>query len=92
MFIKFATHLKQHPFHRHCYFLAIAFLAVVANGYHFGTFDQVFHIPFLLKFIRPELYPNDPFLNLRWYHFSFFWFPFIPLYKAGLLQISMFIS
>lgn len=91
MFIKFATHLKQHPFHRHLYFLAIGFLAVVVNGYHFGTFDQVFHIPFLLKFIRPELYPNDPFLNLRWYHFSFFWFPFIPLYRAGLLQISMFI-
>ena len=91
MFIKFAAHLKQHPLHRHLYFLGIGFLAVVVNGYHFGTFDQVFHIPFLMKFINPAVYPNDPFLNLRWYHFSYFWFPFIPLYKAGLLQISMFI-
>ena len=91
MFIKFAHHLKAHPLHRHLTFLGVAFMAVLINGYHFGTFDQVFHIPFLLKFISPELYPNDPFLNLRWYHFSLFWFPFIPLFKAGLLEISMFL-
>jgi hypothetical protein len=91
MFIKFARHLKEHPLHRHLTFLGLGFLAVLVNGYHFGTFDQVFHIPFLLKFISPELYPNDPFLDLRLYHFSLFWFPFIPLYKAGLLEISMFI-
>lgn len=91
MFIKFAHHFKEHPLHRHLTFLGVALLAVLVNGYHFGTFDQVFHIPFLLKFISPELYPNDPFLNLRWYHFSFFWFPFIPLYKAGMLEVSMFV-
>lgn len=91
MFIKFAHYLKTHPLQRHLYFLGVAVLAVLVNGYHFGTFDQVFHIPFLLKFISPGLYPNDPFLNLRWYHFSFFWFPFIPLYKAGLLEIGMFL-
>jgi hypothetical protein len=69
----------------------LAILSVVINGYHFGTFDQVFHITYLKKFLDPSLYPGDPFLDLRWYHFSYFWFPFIPLLKAGLLEISMFI-
>jgi len=91
MFRKISHHLSVHPFQRHLFFLGLAILAVSINGYHFGTFDQVFHITFLKKFINPSLYPNDPFLRLRWYHFSYFWFPFIPLLKAGLLEISMFI-
>jgi len=66
-------------------------MAVLINGYHFGTFDQVFHITFLKKFVTPDLYPHDPFLSLRWYHFSYFWFPFIALYKAQILEISMFL-
>jgi hypothetical protein len=90
--VKRASHyLASHPISRHLVFLGLALLAVAVNGYHFGTFDQVFHIPFLKKFVDPSLYPGDPFLSLRWYHFSFFWFPFIPLLKAGLLEVSMFV-
>ena len=91
MIKKFSFYLSKHPVHRHIFFLGLAVLTVAINGYHFGTFDQVFHITFLKKFLDPSLYPGDPFLDLRWYHFSFFWFPFIPLLKAGLLEISMFI-
>lgn len=91
MMKKLSFYLSVHPRQRHLFFLGLAVLAVAINGYHFGTFDQVFHITFLKKFLDPNLYPSDPFLDLRWYHFSFFWFPFIPLLKAGMLEISMFI-
>ncbi len=87
---RISHHFASHAFQRHLFFFALAFLAVAVSGYHFGTFDQVFHIPFLKKFVDPTLYPGDSFLSLRWYHFSFFWFPFIPFYKAGLLEISLF--
>ncbi|MCB2202784.1 hypothetical protein KQH56_02135 [bacterium] len=90
MFKRASHYLASHPLSRHLLFLALAFLAAAINGYHFGTFDQVFHIPFLKKFVDPTLYPGDSFLSLRWYHFSFFWFPFIPVMKAGLLEISLF--
>jgi hypothetical protein len=91
MISKMAKHLSTHPWQRHLFFLLLAVLATAINGYHYGTFDQVFHITFLKKFVNPSLYPNDPFLSLRWYHFSYFWFPFIPLLRAGLLEISMFL-
>lgn len=91
MFRKTATYLNHHTFQRHIFFLSLAILATAINGYHYGTFDQVFHITFLQKFLHPELYPDDPFLGLRYYHFSYFWFPFVPLLKAGLLEIGMFI-
>lgn len=91
MFKKLAATLSKHPFYRHLFFLLLALLAIFVNGYHFGTFDQVFHITFLKKFVNPGLYPDDPFLSLRWYHFSYFWFPFIPLLKAGVLEIGMFL-
>jgi hypothetical protein len=90
MFKRFANHLSSHPLQRHLVFLGLAFLAIVINGYHFGTFDQVFHITFLKKFVNPDLYPGDPFLSLRWYHFSYFWFGFIPFMKAGLLEVTLF--
>jgi len=91
MFQKAASYLKNHILQQHLFFLFLAILTIVINGYHFGTFDQVFHITFLKKFICPELYPNDSFLSLRLYHFSFFWFFFIPFLKAGCLEISLFI-
>lgn len=92
MFRKLSNYLSGHPVQKHFFFLAVAILASFINGYHFGTFDQVFHITFLKKFINPNLYPSDPFLTLRWYHFSYFWFPFIPLLKAGILEVSMFVT
>jgi len=91
MIKKFSQYLAKHSFQRHMFFFCVAIIAIAVNGYHFGTFDQVFHITFLKKFVNPSLYPGDPFLSLRWFHFSYFWFPFIPLFKAELLEISMFI-
>jgi len=60
-------------------------------GYYFGTFDQAIHIPDLKKFSDPSLYPNDKFLEIRNYHYSFFWFFFIPFYRMGVLEVTMFI-
>jgi len=75
---------------RHVLFLIAALIAIWISGYHFGTFDQVVHIPFLKKFADPNLYPTDPFLDLRGEHYSFFWLMFIPAYRAGILEIIMF--
>jgi len=91
MFRKISAYLSDHPVQKHLFFLAVALMASFVSGYHFGTFDQVFHITYLKKFVNPNLYPQDPFLTLRWYHFSYFWFPFIPLFKAGILEVSMFL-
>ena len=91
MIKKIANYFTQHPFQRHLLFLILALITVWINGYHFGTFDQVAHISFLKKTVNPALYPQDPFIELRNYHFSYFWDLFIPLFKAGLLEESMFI-
>lgn len=91
MISRCAAYFSDHPFFKHLLFLLLAVITVWINGYHFGTFDQVAHISFLKKTIDPELYPNDPFLGLRNYHFSYFWDLFIPLSKAGLLEESMFL-
>jgi len=91
MLKKTAIYLSDHPFIKHLAFLAIAIMAIWVNGYYFGTFDQSMHIPFLNKIIHPELYPNDSFLNMRSYHFSYFWFFFIPMAREDLLQVSMFL-
>lgn len=88
---KIGKHLANHPLHKHLLFIVLAVLTVWINGYHFGTFDQVIHIPFLKKTINPGLYPNDPFLELRNYHFSYFWYFFIPLFEAGVLEESLFL-
>lgn len=87
MFKHTAEHFSSHALHRQLLFFGLALLAITIHGYHFGTFDQVFHITFLKKFVNPNLYPGDPFLSLRWYHFSYFWFGFIPALKAGILEI-----
>ena len=76
---------------RHLYFLACAFLAILLVGYYFGTFDQGFHIPFLQKYLDPSLYPGDPFLDLRFSHYSYFWFLFAPFYRLNLLEPAMFV-
>jgi len=80
------------PRYRYILFAIATFVSILFLGYHFGTFDQSIHIPFLKKFADPSLYPNDRFLDLRFTHFSYFWFLFIPFYKLGFLEISMFIT
>ncbi|MCC7359004.1 MAG: hypothetical protein IT317_05985 [Anaerolineales bacterium] len=77
---------------RHLLFLAATVVTVLFVGYHFGTFDQTIHIPFLKKYVDPGLFPGDPFLELRFQHYSYFWFLFQPFYRAGLLEITLFVG
>lgn len=86
----FANRIASTPWQRHALFLAATLVTVVLVGYHFGTFDQTIHIPFLKKYAQPELFPNDPFLELRTQHYSYFWFFFQPFYRAGVLEIALF--
>lgn len=81
----------ERPLYRHLLFALSTILTICIMGYHFGTFDQAIHIPFLKKFSDPTLFPNDHFFDLRFIHVSFFWFFFIPFYRIGLLEISMFL-
>jgi hypothetical protein len=80
----FALRLSQSRLWRHLFLLAASLAAIVIVGYHFGTFDQAIHIPFLKKYVDPSLFPNDPFFALRFEHFSYFWFVFQPLYWLDL--------
>ena len=75
---------------RHLLFLAAALFSILLIGYHFGTFDQVVHIPFLKADADPALYPGDAFVALRKTPNSFFWYFFIPFYRWGLLEVSLF--
>lgn len=73
-------------------FLLIAtFLNIFISGYHFGTFDQAIHIPFVEKFADPTLFPNDRFIDLRFIHYSFFWIPFSYFAAIGFLNEIMFV-
>lgn len=88
---KYVQMFWKYPLYKHLLFFLLTVFVVLAYGYYFGTFDQASHIPFLKKTINPSLYPNDHFFDLSKSHFSYFWLLFIPFYKAGLLEISMFI-
>ncbi len=76
---------------RHAYFLAAACIAISAIGYYFGTFDDNIHIPFLFKAIDPGLYPSDPFMALRYVHYSYFWYVFQPFVRWGVLEPVLFL-
>ncbi len=65
-------------------------LTILLLGYHLGTFDQIVHLPSLKKFADPSLYPGDPFLDLRVYHYSYFWLLLEPFYRLGVLEVTMF--
>lgn len=77
--------------YQYIFFGLASIFTILFMGYYFGTFDQVIHIPFLKKIADPSLYPNDPFLDLRNYHYSYFWYFFLPFYRLGMLEIFMFI-
>jgi hypothetical protein len=85
-----ADRLAKKTLLRHIVFLGATLLTIWIGGYHFGTFDQVVHLPFLKKLADPGLYPTDAFLNLRSEHYSFFWLMFIPAYRVGILEPVMF--
>ena len=76
----------------HLLFLAATLFVVLFYGYHFGTFDQVIHIPSLTEFADASFYPGDQFIDLRFQHYSYFWLLFIPFYHLGVLEISMFVT
>ncbi len=57
---KFVDEINQNSRKRHLLFIALTLVTVFINGYHYGTFDQVFHIPFLKSLADPQLFPGDP--------------------------------
>lgn len=71
--------------------MAAAAASILIIGYHFGTFDQSVHLPFLKASADPSLYPSDPFITLRQGQFSFFWFFFLPFQKLGILEPVLFL-
>ncbi|HNT78252.1 MAG TPA: hypothetical protein PKH77_24830 [Anaerolineae bacterium] len=88
----FTETLSRSAWRRHLLFALCTLVTLLFIGYYFGTFDQVFHIPFLKKFADPTLYPNDPFFEMRFQHYSYFWFLWIPFYRLGVLEITLFIA
>ena len=75
---------------RHLLFLTAAMTSIMLVGYHFGTFDQNIHVPFLKAAVDGTLFPGDRFTALRDEQYSFFWFFFQPFYLWGMLEVSLF--
>lgn len=69
--------------------LVFTIISLFISGYRFGDGDQNSHISFLLKEINPDLYPNDYFVELRNYHYSFFWKLLVPILKTNLVNIEI---
>ncbi len=92
MLTALADRFARSPRQRHLLFLGAALFTIAFIGYHVGTFDQAIHIPFLKKYADPSLFPNDPFFDLRFQHYSYFWFLFLPFYKLGVLETAMFLA
>ncbi len=93
MLLSLASCLSQSARWRHALFALASLCAILLIGYHFGTFDQSIHIPFLKKFADPALYPaNEEFFNLRFQHYSYFWFLFLPFYQMGILELTLFVA
>ena len=86
----FADRIASHRGLRSLFFLTAALLSILLIGYHFGTFDQIVHIPFLKATADPSLYPGDAFVALRDPPISYFWNFFIPFYRWGILEAAMF--
>jgi len=89
---KLSDEINKKRVNQYLFFMIASILTVLFMGYYFGTFDQVSHIPFLKKLADPTLYPNDKYFELSKYHYSYFWFLFVPFYRLGVLEISMFIA
>ncbi len=86
-----AESLARSRLRRHLLFASLTACAVAFVGYYYGTFDHIFHLPFLKKYIDPTLYTRDPFFALSAQHYSFFWYPFVPLYRLGILEVATFV-
>ena len=88
----FALRLEQSRWRRSLLCLLAAGLAILLAGYHFGTFDQSIHIPFLKATADASLFTNDPFLELRDEQPSFFWYFFLPFEQVGWLEPALFVT
>lgn len=80
MLVQLAQRFARSTAQRHLLFLVATLLTVSFIGYHYGTFDQSIHIPFLKKYVDTALFPNDAFFEMRHQHYSYFWFVFQPVY------------
>lgn len=89
MFTALANRLETHAPARHLFLLAVTLASILIIGYHFGTFDQFAHIPFLKKYADPTLYPGDAFSELRLESYSYFWLLFVPALWMGVLEPVM---
>lgn len=87
----FAEYIQARAVRKHILFMLMATTVVLLYGYYLGTFDQSLHIPELKKFADPTLYPNDGYLDLRFQHYSYFWLLFVPFYRLGILEITVFL-
>jgi hypothetical protein len=81
----------QKKIYQFIFFAFVSLITIFLMGYYFGTFDQASHIPYLKKYADPSFFPNDKFFDMRFFHYSFFWLFFIPFYRLGILEITMFI-
>lgn len=83
--LRFSTQRRQ----RHLLFLAAALVSIVLFGYHFGTFDQFAHIPFLKYYADPTLFPNDAYIHeMSRQNYSYFWRLLVPVYQLDRLYFA----
>ena len=92
LLISIGNKIWQKKVYQYIFFAIASFITICFMGYYFGTFDQASHIPYLKKYADPSLFPNDKFFDIRYFHYSFFWFFFIPFYRLGILEVTMFIT
>lgn len=78
------------------FILLASLVSILLIGYHYGSFDQSVHIPFLKSDADPSLYQGDPFIQLKQAQFSYFWKFFVPFagqpYFEWLLFLVHFLS
>ncbi len=85
-----ADFLEKHKAARGLFIILSSAIAIGLIGYHYGSFDQSVHIPFLKSMADPQLYPHDPFLRLKENQFSFFWYFFLPIINTRLFEVGLF--
>jgi hypothetical protein len=84
-----AERLETQARSRHAFLLVAALASIILAGYHFGTFDQFAHLPFLKYYADPTLYPNDQYIHeMSRQNYSYFWRLLAPVYQLDLRYAS----
>ncbi len=83
--------LQKSNLARHLLFLVSTIATVLFIGYNFGTFDEAMHIPFLKSAAYPSMYDGDAMISLNSIYYSYFWYFFIPILRAGWLEPALFV-